>query len=154
MTGITCHKRIRPRPGPIQPIQRPQLATPTCGRPRCIALCVCSTALVWSHFLAQPAASRDEDDNDDDDAAFSDDETEVDESETEPGVSLWDVLDTMGDYSSDLDYDCAIDDIEESLPPSPPRMPLPPRKRYSQGAKRRRFDVAPQPWDGVCVVAR
>jgi hypothetical protein len=104
---------------------RPALAAPSCSQPRCVAICVCSNGITW----ASPGASYEQED-----AA-----TEVgdDDDNEHLEVSLWDVIDAMGDYASDADEE--EEDATGAKPPQPayeettpsPRvdMQLPPRKR-------------------------
>jgi hypothetical protein len=102
----------------------PALQRPSCRNARCIAICVCSSP-TWAYDL------------EDDDAKSVTTETGDDESLEE--VSLWDLIDVIADYESDVDTDFHHSDHEtdlhsreESTPSPRMPIPLPPRKRYLQ----------------------
>mmetsp|Transcript_47720 Transcript_47720/g.111377 ORF Transcript_47720/g.111377 Transcript_47720/m.111377 type:complete len:180 (+) Transcript_47720:110-649(+) len=116
---------------------RPALRRPDCLSSRCVAICVCSSPACWD-----------------------DDDTRSDTTETGDGlddsleeVSLFELLELIADYESDVDTDWHHSDLrdrhdegrEEETPS--PHLPLPPRKRYlrhtgaAEPAKHGRFGM-------------
>lgn len=106
---------------------------PPCGNKRCVAICVCFDAAFY-----EPAAAAAGPDGDEHYALRDDDScsvaTEVDEDldsadATSPvcAISLWDEIDDVSDYDSDVDDDASPTDEHTPVPPA--QVLLPPRKR-------------------------